>query len=60
MLDDDGEPSVSQERANAYGEGLWAVYEPLPGVACPLAPKVAPVRASGRHWSQRPVHLWQR
>ena len=46
MLDDDGEPSVSQERANAYGEGLWAVYD-LYQAWHALGPKVAPVRASG-------------
>ena len=38
MLDDDGEPSVSQERANAYGEGLWAVYD-LYQACMPLAPR---------------------
>jgi uncharacterized protein len=45
MLDDDGEPSVSQERANAYGEGLWAVYD-LYQAWHALGPKVAPVRAA--------------
>lgn len=43
MHDEDGPPSVSDERANAFGEAIWAVYD-LRQVWQSLGPRVDPVR----------------
>jgi len=55
MLDDEGEPSVSQERANAYGEALWAVYDLFQAWQA-LGPKVAPVRSGVTLGRNDPCH----
>lgn len=59
MLDDEdgeqGEPSVSQERANAFGEGLWAVYD-LRKAWRALGPKVAPVQVQATPGRNDPCH----
>jgi uncharacterized protein len=41
-LSDDGPPSVSEERLNAYGEALWAVYD-LREIWRNIGPRVAQV-----------------
>ena len=43
MFGEDTPPSVSQERLNAYGESIWAVYD-LREVAQSLGPRVETVR----------------
>jgi len=40
---EDGPPSVSEERANAFGSALWAVYD-LRQIWQSLGPRVEPVR----------------
>lgn len=42
LFDDDAAPSVSQERMNAFGLALWAVYD-LHQIAHSLGPRIAPV-----------------
>ena len=41
-LSEDGPPSVSEERLNAYGEALWAVYD-LREIWRNIGPRVAQV-----------------
>ena len=41
LYEDDGPPSVSQARFDAFGEALWAVYD-LHDIAKSLGPRVAP------------------
>jgi uncharacterized protein len=59
MLDgEDGEegvPSVSQERANAFGEGLWAVYD-LRKAWRAMGPRVSPVQVSATPGRNDPCH----
>ncbi|UFS56071.1 UPF0149 family protein [Comamonadaceae bacterium M7527] len=59
MLEDEdgeeGEPSVSQERANAFGEALWAVYD-LRKAWRALGPKVAPVQVAATPGRNDPCH----
>lgn len=43
MHDEDGPPSVSEERANAFGEAVWAVYD-LRQAWRSLGPRTDPVR----------------
>lgn len=43
MHAEDGPPSVSEERANAFGEAIWAVYD-LRQIWQSLGPRVDPVR----------------
>lgn len=43
MHAEDGPPSVSDERANAFGEAIWAVYD-LRQIWQSLGPRVDPVR----------------
>ena len=43
MFSEDGPPSVSNERLDAVGTGIWAVYE-LRQLARSLGPRVDPVR----------------
>jgi uncharacterized protein len=43
MFAEEGPPSVSESRLNAFGEALWAVYD-LHQIARSLGPRVAPVR----------------
>lgn len=42
LIDEDGEPSVSQERMDDFGEAIWAVYD-LYAIARSLGPRSAPV-----------------
>ncbi|MDO5087962.1 MAG: UPF0149 family protein [Comamonadaceae bacterium] len=44
LYDEDGPPTISEERMNAYGEALWAVYD-LYAIARAMGPRMAPVRA---------------
>lgn len=59
MLDDvdgqEGEPSVSQDRANGFGEALWAVYD-LRKAWRALGPKVAPVQVTASPGRNDPCH----
>ncbi len=51
MHAEEGPPSVSEERANAFGEAIWAVYD-LYRIWNSLGPRVEPVRkdaAPGRN-----------
>ena len=41
LYDENGPPSVSQARFDAFGEALWAVYD-LHDIAKSLGPRVAP------------------
>lgn len=43
MYSEDGPPSVSEERLNAFGSALWAVYD-LRQIWQSLGPRVEPVR----------------
>lgn len=43
MHDEDGPPSVSEARANAFGEAVWAVYD-LHRVWRSLGPRTDPIR----------------
>lgn len=45
LYDEDGPSTISEERMNAYGEALWAVYD-LHAIARALGPRTAPVRAA--------------
>lgn len=45
MHDEDGPPSVSDDRANAFGGAIWAVYD-LHSVWQSLGPRTAPARKS--------------
>ncbi|MEN9844394.1 MAG: hypothetical protein RLZZ612_2223 [Pseudomonadota bacterium] len=42
LFDDDALPSVSQERMNAFGLALWAVYD-LHQIARSLGPRIGPI-----------------
>lgn len=44
LYDENGAPSVSQARWDAYGDALWAVYD-LYDFAQSMGPRVAPVRS---------------
>jgi uncharacterized protein len=51
MYDEDGPPSVSQQRLDDYGEAIWAVYD-LRQLWHSLGPRAAPIRkeaAPGRN-----------
>jgi len=43
FFDENGPPSVSEERMEAFGEALWAVYD-LYAIAQSLGPRMDPVR----------------
>lgn len=47
MHADDGPPSVSEERANAFGAAVWAVYD-LRQIWQSLGPRVEPVRRAAQ------------
>ncbi|MDI3510575.1 MAG: uncharacterized protein PWQ61_1340 [Betaproteobacteria bacterium] len=46
MHHEEGPPSVSDERANAFGAAIWAVYD-LHRIWHSLGPRVAPARKTG-------------
>lgn len=55
MHDEDGPPSVSDERLNAFGAAIWAVYD-LRQVWQSLGPKVDPVRKTDEPGRNDPCH----
>ncbi|MEX1167513.1 MAG: UPF0149 family protein [Hydrogenophaga sp.] len=55
MHSEDGPPSVSDERLNAFGAAIWAVYD-LRQVWQSLGPKVDPVRKTEEPGRNDPCH----
>lgn len=45
LYDEEGEPSVSEARVQAFGEAIWAVYD-LFDIARSLGPRVAPAHST--------------
>jgi hypothetical protein len=58
-LSEDGPPSVSAARLNAYGEALWAVYD-LREIWRDIGPRVETVHRVPTPGPQRPLLLRQR
>ncbi len=59
MYNEDGPPSTSQARVEAFGEAIWAVYD-LRQLWKSMGPRVETLRKAPRAWPQRSLPLRQR